>query len=56
MSRSRLNDSDLDFGMVTEERNFGMAKKASARDVIQTIFTPEDVEMCETLYCLWIAE
>lgn len=34
---------------------FGM-KKMSAQETITNIFTPEDVEIQETLYCLWIAE
>ena len=33
---------------------FGMAKKTGVQDTIQTIFTPEDIEITETLYCLWI--
>lgn len=28
----------------------------SQEDVITNIFTPEDIEISETLYCLWIAE
>jgi hypothetical protein len=31
-------------------------KKMSAKDTITNIFTPEDIEISETLYCLWIAE
>ena len=38
-----------------ETSAFGV-QKSSAKDVIQTIFTPEDVEIRETLYCLWITE
>ena len=34
--------------------NFDMAKKTGVQDTIQTIFTPEDIEITETLYCLWI--
>lgn len=34
---------------------FGV-KKMSAQETITNIFTPEDVEIQETLYCLWIAE
>lgn len=32
------------------------AKKMSAQDKITNIFTPEDIEISETLYCLWITE
>lgn len=35
--------------------SFGM-KKMSAQETITNIFTPEDVEVQETLYCLWITE
>lgn len=31
-------------------------KKMSAQETITNIFTPEDVEVQETLYCLWITE
>ena len=31
-------------------------KKQSIGETIQNIFTPEDVEISETLYCLWITE
>ena len=31
-----------------------MNKNTGAQDTIKTIFTPEDVEITETLYCLWI--
>ena len=31
-------------------------KKMSAQETITNIFTPEDVEVQEMLYCLWIAE
>ena len=49
--------------MMSEEREGAIrgtiAEKAimkTTRDVIQNIFTPEDVEIIETLYCLWITE
>ena len=40
------------------ETSFRMAKfsEASIEERIQNAFTPEDVEVIETLYCLWIAE
>lgn len=31
-------------------------KEGKMSDTIQNIFTPEDVEISETLYCLWITE
>lgn len=40
-------DSDL---MYAEKAVFGAAK------TITNTFTPEDIELSETLYCLWIAE
>lgn len=48
---------------VISNSNFGTGIKGmymecekSTSDVIQNIFTPEDVEISETLYCLWITE
>jgi hypothetical protein len=34
------------------------AEKASigAAEAINIVFTPEDIELSETLYCLWLAE
>ena len=32
------------------------ARKMSTQDTITNIFTPEDIEISETLYCLWITE
>ena len=56
VSRSSLNSQDM---YMEKERSFGasnfdMAKSTGVQDTIQTIFTPEDVEITETLYCLWI--
>ena len=56
VSRSSLNSQDM---YMEKEKSFGasnfdMAKSTGVQDTIQTIFTPEDVEMTETLYCLWI--
>lgn len=50
--------SSLGSGMFEEERaDFAVgAKKMSAQDTITNIFTPEDIEISETLYCLWLAE
>ena len=57
VSRSSLNSQDM---YMEKEKSFGapnfdMAKSTGVQDTIQTIFTPEDVEITETLYCLWIA-
>lgn len=57
VSRSSLNSQDM---YMEKEQSFGasnfdMAKSTGVQDTIQTIFTPEDVEITETLYCLWIA-
>lgn len=54
-SRSSLSDNDFSAMCLKETSAFGI-QKSSAKDVIQTIFTPEDVEIRETLYCLWITE
>ena len=54
-SRSSLSDNDFSAMCLKETSAFGV-QKSSAKDVIQTIFTPEDVEIRETLYCLWITE
>lgn len=59
ISNSHLADSD--FGMLfEEERAIGQApekmKRKSTAEVLQNIFTPEDVEIRENLYCLWITE
>lgn len=58
ISNSRLGDSDLS-ALFEEESAIGTVNKKamqSTKDVIQNIFTPEDVEIKETLYCLWITE
>lgn len=47
-----ISNSNLD-------NNFLMAEKCMSRsvsDVMQNIFTPEDVEITESLHCLWLAE
>lgn len=50
---SRGYESDMVYGSVNKER--GMSKM-SAAETINAVFTPEDVKISETLYCLWIAE
>lgn len=55
VSRSSLNSQDMymEKEMSIGASNFDMAKSTGVQDTIQTIFTPEDVEITETLYCLW---
>lgn len=56
ISRSSLNSQDMymEKKMSIDGAKFGMAKRTGVQETIQTIFTPEDVEITETLYCLWI--
>lgn len=56
ISRSSLNSQDMymEKEMSIDGAKFGMAKRTGVQETIQTIFTPEDVEIIETLYCLWI--
>ena len=51
ISNSYIADSDLP-DLFEEET----ATETKFRHVIQNIFTPEDIEIRETLYCLWITE
>ena len=49
-----ISMSNLDGNMLCAERAaFGMGSTA---EVISNIFTPEDISLSETLYCLWRAE
>lgn len=51
--------SSLDGIFEEESVNLGIRsrpKKMSAQDTITNIFTPEDIEISETLYCLWITD
>ena len=47
-SNSRMNDE-----MLYESAMF---KKADVSERIQNTFVPEDIEVTETLYCLWTTE
>ena len=48
---------DMAFGGETEDRMmFKKTRTGGAQETIQTIFTPEDVAISETLYCLWITD
>lgn len=54
-SNSRLADADL----FEAKRTIGaipMKQRQATTDIIQNTFIPEDIEIRETLYCLWIAE
>lgn len=57
VSRSSLNSKDLFMqeDMAMEGVPY-IRKRTGIQDTIQTIFTPEDVEIAETLYCLWITD
>lgn len=50
-SASKIGNS-----MFEAERTDYSFKKMSAQETITNIFTPEDVEVQETLYCLWITK
>ena len=54
-SNSRVSDLDL-FENERARADMYMKARQAATDIIQNTFTPEDVEIRETLYCLWIAE
>lgn len=56
VSRSSLNSQDMymEKEMSMDGAKFGMAKRTGVQETIQTIFTPEDIEIKETLYCLWV--
>lgn len=45
------NDSYLDV-----RRRSVFSKDVEAKDIITNTFTPEDIEITENLYCLWLAE
>lgn len=51
ISKSSLNSSEM---ILEEDRGFKMSSARKVEDTIQTIFTPEDIEISENLYCLWI--
>ncbi|MGP1608937.1 MAG: SIMPL domain-containing protein [Clostridium sp.] len=53
ISRSLLNSNDV--YMQDEQSIYGAGFDMKVQETMQTIFTPEDVEITETLYCLWIA-
>ncbi len=49
------SSSSLRNGMF-EQENANFSKRMSAKETITNIFTPEDIEISETLYCLWVTE
>jgi len=51
---SRGYDSDMVYGASKDMAK--MISKTSSAETINAVFTPQDVEISETLYCLWIAE
>ncbi len=50
---SRGYKSEMMYDEASSEHSMA---KMSAAETINTVFTPEDVRISETLYCLWIAE
>lgn len=59
ISNSKLNSLDMMSGERESMKIGALQENAmmkTTRDVIQNIFTPEDVEIVEKLYCLWITE
>lgn len=56
-NRTSFNSRDMMIGSSMEEEGFLFKeKRSSVADTIEKTFTPEDVEIQETLYCLWKAE
>lgn len=60
ISNSRIGSNDMMLDMAFEGETEGVMFKKSrtggAQEAIQTIFTPEDIVISETLYCLWITD
>ena len=52
-SRSSLNSGMFEEGAAKFDIQ---SKRMSPQDTITNTFTPEDIEISETLYCLWVAE
>ncbi len=55
ISNSHMSDNDV-APLICANENVSAKARMGAAQVIQNIFTPEDVEISEALYCLWIAE
>ena len=55
ISGSSLNSQDMPIGNLGTDNSMLREKRSAAvAETIQTIFTPEDIIISETLYCLWI--
>ena len=50
---SYISRSSFNGDMLYEKRAVG---RGSTSEVITNIFTPEDIELTENLYCVWVAE
>lgn len=46
-----ISESNLDYSLMSRAKTI-----SNVADIITTSFTPEDIEIIERLYCLWIAE
>ena len=53
-SSSNINGSN--FGMETAKYRMGDNAIKATNEIIMNTFTPEDIEISESIYCLWIAE
>ncbi len=51
-----ISETTFDSGVKFSRARADGALGASNQDKIMTTFTPEDIELNEVLYCLWIAE
>lgn len=47
---------DVDFLSLTSLDNSAMYLKEASMSLMNKIFTPEDITLSETIYCLWISE
>lgn len=57
LTGSTLNSYDLDFRNARDGfYNAEMCRKSCSADIIEQNFTPEDIEINETLYCLFLAQ
>ena len=50
---SYISNSGFSSDMMYEKTAIG---RGSSAEIITNVFTPEDIELTEKLYCLWIAE
>lgn len=55
VSNSSLDSQNMLIrGRALSNNMYGETNGTAVQDTIQTIFTPEDIEISEVLYCLWI--